>query len=60
MWLSRNRIFICIICTGCCQERFSVLHQDPVGGLFVDVPGHGWRQSGGVELQSMPIQVALS
>jgi len=37
-----------------------VLHQDPVGGLFVDVPGHGWRQSGGVELQSMPIQVALS
>lgn len=37
-----------------------MLHQDPVGGLFVDVPGHGWLQSGGVELQSMPIQVALS
>jgi len=22
-------------------------NQDPVGGLFVDVPGHGWRHSGG-------------
>jgi len=59
--VSRNRICICIVCTGCCQERFSVLHQDPVwvGCLLMCQVMVGGIQ-GGVELHNMPIQVALS
>jgi hypothetical protein len=59
--VSRNRICICIVCTGCCQERFSVLHQDPVwvGCLLMCQVMVGGIQ-GDVELHNMPIQVALS